>query len=189
MNETPDVLNAIPKLEKDLPAETFMVEDFWIPVIWCVGIALLLAIAGLLIWRFYHKKPVSLPPSPMETAMAELSRLEEGLPSLRECSLRLSLVLRAFLTGQIQDPALFETHEEFSQRMDSLCNIPKACQLDTRRLLEELASLKYAGEWQENPSRARSLIGQVRELVIRIDDAQRKEAASAAELARVQKMS
>ncbi len=189
MNESPDILRAIPELEKDVPASQFMVSDFWIPVAWCVGIALLLAGVALWIWFRYRKKQVPLPPSPAEIALNELAQLESAPPSLRECSLRLSLCLRRFLTGQTHDPALFETHEEFSQRMDALSSIPKSCQNDTRRLLEELASLKYAGQQPHDPMLAHTLIGQARELVARITEAQQQEAAAAAEIERVQKMS
>lgn len=97
--------------------------------------------------------------------------------------------MRRFLTGQTQDPALFETHEEFSQRLDALSNIPKSCQNDTRRLLETLTEFKYAGEQEQDPIRALTFIEETRSLITRINEAQQQEAAAAAELEKVQKMS
>jgi len=187
MNEPLDVLNAIPELEKETPATQFMVQDFWIPVAWGVGIAVLLATVGLLIWLKTRKKKIQLPPTPEELALAELERIEREAPGLRECSLRISMALRRFLTGRTQDPALFETHEEFSQRMDALSSIPKSCQHDTRLLLEKLAGFKYAGQQQNDPALSLSLTMQARDLINRISEAQRQEAAAAEELARMQK--
>lgn len=189
MNETPDILQAIPELEREITANHFMADDFWIPVAWGIGIALVLAALALWLWFRRHGKQVQQPPSPAEIALDELAQLEADNPPLREYSLRLSMTLRRFLTGQTQDPALFETHEEFSQRMDALSSIPKACQNDTRRLLEGLAGLKYAGQQQHDPMLTHTLLEQARGLIGRITEAQQQEAAAAAELKRVQKMS
>ena len=187
MKESPhtDILTAIPELEQDIPAEQFMMHNFWVPVAWGVGIALVLAAAALLLWYRRRRKHRPAPPSEEAIALKALGELEQQLPSMRECSLRLSLIIRRFLTGQTQDPALYETHEEFSQRMDTLSAVPEECQYDTRYLLEGLADLKYAGEGVDDPPRARALIEQARSLITRITSAQQKEAAAEAELARV----
>lgn len=105
-----------------------------------------------------------------------MNELDAQLPPMRECSLRLSMILRTFLAGQAQDSALFETHEEFSQRMDSLSGVPQSCQLETRDLLDHLAEFKYAGAAEHDVTRAHGLIAQARDLVSRIDVAQKKEA-------------
>ena len=94
---------------------------------------------------------------------------------MRECSLRLSMILRSFLAGQTQDSALYETHEEFSQRIDSLASVPMSCQLETRDMLEMLAEFKYAGAMEHDPTRAHTLIEQARELVCRISKAYLEE--------------
>lgn len=186
MNESPThILTAIPELEQDIPAEQFMTQNFWIPVAWGIGIALLLAGAALLLWYRRRRRSLPTPPSQEEIALKALGELESQLPPMRECSLRLSLILRRFLAGQTQDPALYETHEEFSQRMDSLSSVPEECQYDTRYLLEGLADLKYAGAGLDDPPHARALIEQARSLITRITSAQQREAEAAAELARV----
>lgn len=187
MNE--NILNAIPELEQSMPAETFMIDTFWVPVAWGMGIALVLA--GLLLWLVLSRRKKTLvpPQSPQDIAFRALDELSEELPAMRECSLRLSMVLRTFLTGQIQDPALFETHEEFSRRMDALSGVPTSCRYETLYLLERLAEMKYAGNTEQDPQKARVLIEEARGIITNITRAQQAEAETAAAVAKVQKMS
>lgn len=170
-----DILQAIPQLEKDIPADRFMVQEFWVPFAWAC--AVIIPLAALAAWWFYRRsnKPAVLTTTPRQEALAALAELDAQLPPMRECALRLSMILRSYLAGQTQDPALYETHEEFSQRMDSLSNVPLSCQLETRDLLEHLAEFKYAGETGSNATRAHGLIETARDLVARIDSAQQQE--------------
>ena len=43
-----DILQAIPTLEKDIPADQFMVQEFWIPLAWACGV--LIPLAALAAW-------------------------------------------------------------------------------------------------------------------------------------------
>lgn len=186
MNE--NLLNAIPTLEQDVPADTFMVQNFWIPLAWGLGIALLLA--GIALWLMLRRrKSPALPRTPLQQAFAELERLAEELPPLRECSLRLSMVLRSYLTGQIQDPALFETHEEFSRRMDALSAVPTACRYDTRFLLERLADMKYAGDTAQDVQKSRVLIEETRGVIAHIERERAREAVEAQAVNKVRNVS
>lgn len=178
MNEQPDILNAIPQLEGDIPATQFMESVLWIPAMWFFIASLVLAGVFLLIWKL-RRKPTPAPPTQESIALKELAELEQQLPPLRECSLRLSLILRSYLTGETCDPALFETHEEFSHRLDALSQVPEAFQYDTRFLLEGLADLKYSGVTDQDPVRARNFIEQARSLISNIANARRQEAAEA----------
>lgn len=169
-----DILQAIPTLEKDIPADQFMVTEFWVPLAWAC--AIIIPLASLTAWWFIRRRRRTAVPgaTPLQEALNALAELDAQLPSMRECSLRLSMILRAFLAGQTQDPALFETHEEFSQRMDSLANVPVTCQLETRDLLELLAEFKYAGETAHDATRAHTLIETARQLVSKIEREQQK---------------
>lgn len=171
-----DILQAIPTLEKDIPADQFMVQEFWEPLAWAC--AILIPLAVLAAWWFYRRNKKKTAPgiTPLQEALAAMEELDSQLPPMRECSLRLSMILRTFLAGQAQDSALFETHEEFSQRMDSLSRVPQSCQLETRDLLDHLAEFKYAGATEHDIPLAHGLISQARDLVSRIDSAQKKEA-------------
>lgn len=178
-----DILQAIPTLEKDIPADQFMVQEFWVPLAWAC--AVLIPLAALAAWWFYRRSSKAAIPAitPLQEALTALDELDTQLPPMRECSLRLSLILRTYLAGQTQDPALFETHEEFSQRIDSLSGVPQSCQLETRDLLDQLAEFKYAGAAEHDTTRAHALIAQARDLAARIDTEQKKEAVQKEETA------
>ncbi len=178
MNENADILRAIPELEPDIPAEAFSESTPWLTVGICAAIALVLIGLGLFIWWRRYRRKLPPQPSPADIALEAIGKLEAEAPGLRAASLRLSLILRAFLSGQTQDPALYETHEEFSHRMDSLASVPASCQYETRCLLESLAEQKYAGELQEDASLTHRFMAQCRELVQRIAKAQAAEKAA-----------
>ena len=170
-----EILQAIPTLEQDIPADQFMVQNFWEPFAWVC--AIVIPLAALAAWWMYRRRKTAAAPgiTPLQEALAALREIEEELPAMRECALRLSMVLRSYLAGQTQDPALYETHEEFSQRMDSLVHVPQNCQCETRDLLEHLAEFKYAGETEHDATRSRNLIESARQLICRIDQAQLEE--------------
>ncbi|MBR3902687.1 MAG: hypothetical protein IKJ29_03400 [Akkermansia sp.] len=170
-----DILQAIPQLEQDIPADQFMVQSFWEPLAWVC--AILIPLACLAAWWLYRRNQKAAAPliTPVQEALRALDELDSQLPPMRECALRLSMILRSFLAGQTQDPALYETHEEFSQRMDSLAGVPVSCQLETRDLLEHLAEFKYAGETAHDVTRVHGLVERARQLVSSIDAAQLQE--------------
>ncbi len=183
MNDPTPIVDSIPQLEPDIPAEAFAADNFLMLVIVGLASAALLTGLALLLWSAYRRKCAASPlPSPEAIALTELARLEAELPPLRPCALQLSLILRRFLAGQAQDPALYETHEEFSLRIDSLASLPHNCQADMRDLLETLAEQKYtAAATQDNPQLARQLIERARDIVQRITTEQAKQAAELAQ--------
>lgn len=179
MPDTPaNILDAIPTLEPELPAEEFVTWELVIGG----SLALLVLLAVLALVFFFisraQRKRLNVPVvNPLDNALAALAELEEELPPLRPCALRLSLLLRAYLAGCAQDPALYETQEEFSQRMDSLAGVPAALRPELRELLDELAGYKYAAETQAEGSPCRALTERARNLLLRLDTARREEAA------------
>lgn len=181
MNELPvNIPDAIPTLEADIPAEALAGPG----MLWYLlgGILLVSAAAALalLLWLKQRRRPVAAGPTPLQRATEELDALEEELPALRPCALRLSMLLRAYLAGRTQDPALFETQEEFNQRMDALATVPGAVRPETRELLDELAAYKYAGETATDSTQSRALIERSRELLLRLDEAQQAAEQAAA---------
>ena len=112
--------------------------------------------------------------TPLQKAQGELAELESDLPPLRQCSLQISLIIRRFLQGELRDPSLFETHEEFSRRVDSLSAVPEKCQRATRNLLEKLAELKYDDTSDDSSDSSRELLREAKDLLQNINDAQQK---------------
>ena len=172
MNPAPNILDKIPQLEPDIPADGFAQAVFMQYLLWG-GIAALVVL-GLVAWLVVHiirkrrAAQATPPPTHEQVALAALSRVEDDMPAIRECSLRVSLILRTFLEGQAHDSSLYETHEEFTQRMDSLSGVPLSCQNETRDLFDDLVRYKYAGNADGSQDQVRGLTGRARELVSRI---------------------
>ncbi len=182
MQPKSSIIDSIPQLEPDIPASAFAADEVLMAAIAIIGGLVLLAGFAWLLWSAYGKKRTSTaPPSPEALALAALDELSREHLPLRPCALRMSFILRSFLAGQTKDTALYETHEEFSLRMDSLSSLPESCQYDMRCLLETLAEQKYAaGGREENPELAAGLMARARELVQRITAEQAKESAERA---------
>ena len=176
----PNILESIPQLEDNIPASTFHAAEYGWLVALAAGILLLLII-GLLILRRLRRKAPQPPPTAEEIALRALDHLDSTTLSPKAFSLQLSLIVREFLTGETQDPALFETHEEFSRRMDALSGIPD----DATQLLDELARLKYTAGIAHASMPLRPMTDRARSLISRIAEAQRQAQAAAAEFAKL----
>ncbi len=179
MDTPTSIPESIPQLAPDLPASAFAADDALMAAIAIIGGLILLAGFGWLLWGAYgRKRTAPPPPSPEAVALAAIHQLQEERLPLRDCAQQLSLIIRTFLAGQTQDTALYETHEEFSHRMDSLSSLPESCQYDMRCLLETLAEQKYSVPSEAtDPVLAAQLIVHARELVQRITTEQTREAA------------
>ncbi|MDD6813702.1 MAG: hypothetical protein PUD60_04815 [Akkermansia muciniphila] len=173
--EVQDLVSSIPKLQQVPDAAAFAEPDYWLWGGVAAGVLLLLFAVVWFLRR--SRRAVVLPPlpSPAEQAVALLQALAVELPPLGACGVRVSLILRNFLAGETQDPALFETHEEFSRRLDSLSGVPESCRLTTLRLLDDLAALKYAPHQEDSPTKARHLIDEALVLVADIEAARREQ--------------
>lgn len=177
--EPQDLISAIPELESHPAPELFLRGQHATLALW-LGVALVaLAAAGVLWWVRRRARKLPPPRTPLQQALDRLHELAEQLPPLKECGLQVSLTIRRYLQGAVQDPALYETHEEFSRRIDALVAVPEACRYDTRNLLERLADLKYADTRESDPVRARALVDEAATLLRRIQDIQQQAAAAA----------
>lgn len=104
---------------------------------------MLLVIATVLLLSRNKNKAVSA--SARKTAYREALRaLDEARPTgTREAATVSSLVLRRYLAIAAGDPALYETHEEFVARRDSLAHLSESVRTSTVQRFDELAALKY----------------------------------------------
>lgn len=64
----------------------------------------------------------------------------------RDAAVKSSLILRRFLADAVGDPALFETHEEFITRRDSLEKLTPPAREAATAAFAKLARVKYAPE-------------------------------------------
>jgi hypothetical protein len=73
-------------------------------------------------------------------------------PQSREAAVQCSLILRHYLSVAANDPALFETHEEFISRHDSLKALTELARAACEAGFARLASLKYSAGFPDiNP--------------------------------------
>ena len=77
-----DILQAIPTLEKDIPADQFMVQEFWIPLAWACGV--LIPLAVLAAWWLYRRNRKKAAPGMVRIDRSEGSFRVELEPDLEE---------------------------------------------------------------------------------------------------------
>lgn len=117
---------------------------------WIIGAALLLVIALLLVFLLRRRKRALAedPKARRRAALEEACRAFEKISAAnaREAAVATSLILRKFLSVAVNDPALFETHEEFISRRDALAALQSGAREACSTGFSRLARLKYAPE-------------------------------------------
>ena len=73
------------------------------------------------------------------------------------------MILRKFLSITAEDPALFETHEEFISRHNALQKIPESTRNEITKIFSQLAGMKYSPK-DANTS-AEAIISESRQLL------------------------
>jgi hypothetical protein len=116
------------------------------PPLWLLiggGLLLVAVIAVIVFWL--RRKPAVDPSAIRREALRVADRaLADAKPSgIREAATLASLVLRRYLATVAGDPALFETHEEFIARRDSLARLQDAARANIAEGFARLAALKY----------------------------------------------
>lgn len=117
---------------------------------WLAGGALILLAVVLLI--VLRKRPVVADPAAARNAAfkeAMVTLAGTQAPRAREAAVQCSLILRRYLSMAAGDPALFETHEEFVARHDSLHALSAPAREAAAAGFSRLAALKYAPEIPE----------------------------------------
>ena len=142
--------DALPQLRPNASAESVLPFDY--PLL-LVALGLFLVMGAYLLF-FYLRQRAALRKQthkkliPFEDALKALEKLGEKNPTLRQAALELSSLFRQILALETGDPALYETHEEFSLRPDALSSLPLEFREEARHYLQRLARLKYAPETQ-----------------------------------------
>lgn len=184
--QQPDFLQNLPELQQEIPVSALESDSL---SLWLVGggiLILLLIVAGILfIMHRNRKRRNTHTTTPEEAALQRLNELAEAAPDVRTAALELSMILRHYLSGASGETALFETHEEFGRRADALSTIPLECRFATIKLLDQLASYKYAGIQGEAPELVQSLMDETRQTILNIQTAAQKEQENERELAKL----
>lgn len=152
-------------LRDPLPAEPLL-PDPSLPL-WAwglIGLGVIAVIAALV--YFLRKKPVGMvdPNRVREEAYRRAVAELEPKPAetMQQAATSVSIALRRYLAVVSGDPALFETHEEFVARHESLASYPEDLRATTAEGFSHLARLKYGPEASGDPvalySAARQLL-------------------------------
>ena len=129
-----------------------LLPGWWLPHILIGGslfIALLLIAIFLVraIKRPRPENPAKIREEARLKAVATLESASRGAGTTpRDAAFLASLALRDYLATAAQDPALFETHEEFIARRDSLATLNSRAREAAANGFSSLAALKYAAE-------------------------------------------
>ena len=119
----------------------------WDPQLWWVlaAVAVIAAFVLLVVLLLRRKPVVDTSKEKREAyleAKAALSGDEVTEPG--ESAIRVSMILRRYLARSMNEPALFETHEEFIARHDGLKDLPDALKSEVGVFFSKLAADKYA---------------------------------------------
>lgn len=142
-------------LREPVPAEPLL-PDPGLPL-WAWGLIGLLAVAAIagLIALILRRKPkgfVNPEAVRQEAYRRAMAELEGGAgQSIQEAATKVSIALRRYLAVVSGDPALFETHEEFVARHESLASYPEDLRASTAEGFSHLARLKYGPEASGDP--------------------------------------
>jgi hypothetical protein len=116
---------------------------------WLAAAALVVLAAIVLTIVLRKRKPAAADAGAMRAAaFAKAAAAFSGMAadSPREAAVLASLILREYLATAAGDPALFETHEEFIARRDSLQSLTPDARAAAETGFSRLAALKYAPE-------------------------------------------
>ncbi|MES2983269.1 MAG: hypothetical protein V4727_13230 [Verrucomicrobiota bacterium] len=119
---------------------TWELEWWWIALPAAFLILLILLVCLLLKKSKVHD-PNKAKREAFYQAMTELAKLDASLG--KENVIMVSLVMRKYLANSMNEPALYETHEEFIGRHDAIKDLDAELKLAISNYFSELAAIKY----------------------------------------------
>ncbi|RPJ34683.1 MAG: DUF4381 family protein [Verrucomicrobiaceae bacterium] len=140
-------------LQEEATPEALLPEHGMWPWWLAAAIIAVIIIAAVLVFR--KRKPAAadvgkLREAAFREALAALA--ENGGDDVRGAAVQCSLVLRKYLAAAAADPALFETHEEFIARQDSLQSLTENARAAAASGFSRLAALKYGPQIPDTPA-------------------------------------
>lgn len=141
MNEKPDIFELKEPTSPEALVPASLVEP------WMIFTLVLLLLAVLAFFAFKKKRPPILDPSAARRtahreAASALASIGDVIP--RQAAVQCSLILRRYLSVVANDPALFETHEEYVSRHESLKNFTEEARGSAALGFARLAAVKYS---------------------------------------------
>lgn len=119
---------------------TWELEWWWIAL--PVAALLLLALLGYFLLRKARlDDPGKTKREAFQQALSELAQLDVSLG--KENVIAVSLIMRKYLAKAMNEPALFETHEEFIGRHDAIKDLNEDLKSEISGYFSRLAAIKY----------------------------------------------
>lgn len=124
--------------------------------LWWIGAAAVGVLAmALLLWMLLRRSnqgenPATIREAAFKEAGASLAEITTS--DFRLAAIQCSLVLRHYLAKACGDPALFETHEEFVSRHDSLKDLSEDARSAAKSGFDRLVVLKYSPQPPQVPA-------------------------------------
>lgn len=106
--------------------------------------------------------------SDLERALKQIELLNPENQTNNQTAVHLSLIVRQYLQNRLNDPALFETDEEFHARSEDLNQLPSDAASQLTSYLEQIAVFKYAPD-QSNQSEINHFLDAARKLLENLD--------------------
>ena len=130
---------------QDIPDVTPLLPQGWWP--WWAWLACLVGLV-IVVWLYrilatHEANATSQRNLAYENAMRELDSIR-ALETPLSLSTALSLALRRYLAIAMEDPALFETHEEMIARHDAFAALPSQLKHELAEHFSTLCRYKYA---------------------------------------------
>jgi heme/copper-type cytochrome/quinol oxidase subunit 2 len=113
---------------------------------WWIAIAVFALILLILLVFFMFRKTkvfdsTKAKREAYQEALTELEKLDESLG--KDNVIMVSLVIRKYLAKSMNEPALYETHEEFVGRHDAIQDLDEELKVKIANYFSELAAMKY----------------------------------------------
>lgn len=147
----------------DIPDPSPLLPGMYVPwYFWVIlGFVALALLALILFLVFARRKPSSnaVIASAYEDSRKQLEALLSAVADhpLAHIATEASFAVRRYLAACLSEPALYETHEEFTLREDALNRLPAGSRDHLNPLLEQLATLKYSPS-QSDPATAETIL-------------------------------
>ncbi|MGA0845403.1 MAG: DUF4381 family protein [Luteolibacter sp.] len=137
--------------------------------LWPWLICLVIPLFGWILWRLWRQKksqvadPKTIRDQALRDALDEIAAIKPA-HDIRQQALDCSQILRRYLATTTQDPAWFETQEEFRARPNALSDFSDAAKHATMDAFDRWAKIKYLPE-SAALAAAADIISESRELL------------------------
>lgn len=119
---------------------TWELEWWWIAL--PVAVLILIILLGyFLLKKTKLEDPNKIKREAFQQALSELAQLDASLG--KENVLMVSLIIRKYLSLCMNEPALYETHEEFIGRHDAIKDLNEELKSEISDYFTQLAAIKY----------------------------------------------